>query len=43
MPDYHAYLCHLREAHPACPVPSPREFFTMYLEQRYGNGPTRCC
>ena len=43
MPDYQAYVRHLRQAHPGCPVPSPREFFALYLEHRYGNGPTRCC
>jgi uncharacterized short protein YbdD (DUF466 family) len=43
MPDYQAYLRHLRQAHPTCQVPSPREFFDRYLEHRYGSGPTRCC
>ena len=43
MPDYEAYVHHLRNAHPTRPVPSEREFFDLYLETRYGNGPTRCC
>jgi uncharacterized short protein YbdD (DUF466 family) len=43
MPDYEAYLRHLRLVHPAWPIPSEREFFELYLQARYGNGPTRCC
>lgn len=43
MPDYEAYLGHLRQHHPDCPVPSEREFFALYMESRYGNGPSRCC
>lgn len=43
MPDYHAYLEHLRTCHPACPPPSEREYFEEYLKQRYAGGGTRCC
>jgi uncharacterized short protein YbdD (DUF466 family) len=43
MPDYQAYLRHLRLNHPDWPVPSEREFFALYVESRYGNGPSRCC
>ena len=43
MPDYNAYLEHLRRCHPDWPVPSEREFFALYVESRYGAGPTRCC
>jgi uncharacterized short protein YbdD (DUF466 family) len=43
MPDYEAYVRHLRVAHPGRPVPTEREYFDRYLEARYGNGPTRCC
>jgi uncharacterized short protein YbdD (DUF466 family) len=43
MPDYAAYLGHLRERHPERPVPTEREFFELYLRSRYGDGPTRCC
>lgn len=43
MPDYEAYLAHLRSAHPGCPVPSARRFYEDYLRARYGDGPTRCC
>jgi uncharacterized short protein YbdD (DUF466 family) len=43
MPDYQAYLEHLRRCHPERPVPSPREFYEDYLRARYTDGPTRCC
>lgn len=43
MPDYEAYVRHLRVAHPGRPVPSEREYFDRYIEARYGDGPTRCC
>jgi uncharacterized short protein YbdD (DUF466 family) len=43
MPDYAAYLEHLRQQHPGCPVPTEREYFAQYTESRYGNGASRCC
>ena len=43
MPDYGAYVAHLRRCHPDQPVPSEREFFAAYVSARYGDGPTRCC
>jgi len=43
MPDYAAYVEHLRTAHPDAPVPSEREYFDEYLKGRYESGPTRCC
>lgn len=43
MPDYHAYLEHLRCRHPGQPVPTEREFYDSYLKTRYGDSPTRCC
>ena len=43
MPDYVAYVTHLRERHPECRVPTEREFFDEYVRHRYGDGPTRCC
>lgn len=43
MPDYAAYVEHLRHAHPELPVPSERRFFEEYVRARYGDGPTRCC
>jgi len=43
MPDYPAYLEHLRLHHPETPAPGERQFYEEYLEARYGDGPTRCC
>ncbi len=43
MPDYPAYVEHLRRCHPEQPVPSPREFYEDHLRARYADGPTRCC
>jgi uncharacterized short protein YbdD (DUF466 family) len=43
MPDYAAYVAHLRAAHPEAPIPTERAFFEEYLRQRYEGGPTRCC
>jgi uncharacterized short protein YbdD (DUF466 family) len=43
MPDYAAYLEHLRRCHPDRPVPTEREFYEEYLRARYADGPTRCC
>jgi uncharacterized short protein YbdD (DUF466 family) len=43
MPDYEAYLEHLRAHHPECSLPSEREYYDLYLSGRYGNGTTRCC
>lgn len=43
MPDYQAYVAHLRAAHPGCTVPSEREFFEEFVRAKYSGGPTRCC
>ena len=43
MPDYAAYLEHLRRCHPDRPVPTEREFYDEYVRARYADGPTRCC
>jgi uncharacterized short protein YbdD (DUF466 family) len=43
MPDYPEYVRHLRLVHPAWPIPSEREFFELYMQTRYGDGPARCC
>lgn len=43
MPDYQAYLRHLREFHPDRALPSEREYFDLYLAGKYGNGFSRCC
>ncbi len=43
MPDYQAYVAHLRAAHPGCAIPSEREFFEEFVRAKYSGGPTRCC
>lgn len=43
MPDYGAYVEHVRHCHPDQPIPTEREFYESYLQSRYGDGPTRCC
>jgi uncharacterized short protein YbdD (DUF466 family) len=43
MPNYGAYLEHLRRCHPESPVPSERLFYEEFIKSRYGDGPTRCC
>ena len=43
LPDYAAYVAHLRERHPERPTPTEGEFFRDYLRTRYADGPTRCC
>ncbi len=43
MPDYVAYVEHLRRHHPDRPVPTEREFYDEFTRVRYGDGPTRCC
>jgi uncharacterized short protein YbdD (DUF466 family) len=43
MPDYAAHVAHLRHCHPERNVPSPREYYEVYVQARYSDGPSRCC
>jgi uncharacterized short protein YbdD (DUF466 family) len=43
MPDYQAYLKHLRSSHPERAVPTQREFYAEFVRARYDDGPSRCC
>jgi uncharacterized short protein YbdD (DUF466 family) len=43
MPSYEEYVRHLRAVHPSRPIPTEGEYFELYLQSRYGDGPTRCC
>jgi uncharacterized short protein YbdD (DUF466 family) len=43
MPDYGAYVEHLRRCHPERAVPTEREYFEQYVAARCGDGATRCC
>jgi uncharacterized short protein YbdD (DUF466 family) len=43
LPDYDAYVRHVKSAHPGQPVPSYDAFFRERQEARYGRGAARCC
>lgn len=45
VPDYDAYVRHLRDKHPERPVPDYAAFFRERQEARYGGrgGGFRCC
>ena len=43
VPDYEAYVGHLRRAHPDALPPDRAAFFAERLQARYGRGRTRCC
>lgn len=43
MPNYEAYVAHLREHRPDCPVPSQREYFNDFVKRRYEGVGMRCC
>ncbi len=43
MPDYRAYVEHLRRCHPERVIPSQREYYAEYVRSKYGDGSTRCC
>jgi uncharacterized short protein YbdD (DUF466 family) len=43
IPDYDAYVAHVREYHPERAIPSEAEFFADRQEARYRAGGGRCC
>jgi uncharacterized short protein YbdD (DUF466 family) len=43
VPDYDAYVSHLREHHPGRTPPTYAEFFRERQDARYGRGRVRCC
>ena len=43
VPDYEAYVAHLRRAHPEREVPSYEAFFAERQRARFGAGRSRCC
>jgi uncharacterized short protein YbdD (DUF466 family) len=43
MPDYEAYLAHMRAAHPGEPAMSRGEFHRERTARRYARGTSRCC
>jgi uncharacterized short protein YbdD (DUF466 family) len=43
VPDYDAYVAHVRAHHPERVVPTRAEFFAERLQARYRGGGGRCC
>lgn len=43
MPNYDAYVAHLREHHPGCAIPNEREYYELYLQGKYNGVGNRCC
>jgi len=43
IPDYDAYLAHVRERHPSRPPMDREAFFRDRMLARYGRRGTRCC
>jgi uncharacterized short protein YbdD (DUF466 family) len=43
IPDYDAYVAHLRRRHPERTLPSRETFFRERLAARYRAGGGRCC
>ncbi|MFC7391834.1 YbdD/YjiX family protein [Scopulibacillus cellulosilyticus] len=42
LPDYEAYVEHLKTHHPEVTPPTEKEFFKNYLNDKYGASATRC-
>jgi uncharacterized short protein YbdD (DUF466 family) len=43
VPDYDAYVAHLRAHHPDRTIPTRGEFFAERQRARYDRGAGRCC
>lgn len=43
IPDYDAYIAHLRARHPGRAIPTREAFFAERQRARYGSGGGRCC
>jgi uncharacterized short protein YbdD (DUF466 family) len=43
VPDYDAYVRHMRMTHPGQLIASYEDFFRERLDARYGAGRARCC
>ena len=43
IPDYDAYLAHMRRRHPDVAPMDRERFFAERLQARYGRGRSRCC
>lgn len=43
IPDYDAYVAHLKAHHPEHVIPTERDFFAERQQARYRAGGGRCC
>ena len=43
VPDYDAYVAHMRDSHPAQAPATRNEFFAACQQARFGAGKLRCC
>ena len=43
LPDYDAYVAHLRERHPGTAPMTREQFAVERMHARYGKGRARCC
>jgi uncharacterized short protein YbdD (DUF466 family) len=43
IPDYEAYVAHMRERHPGGQPMDRGSFFLERMQARYGRGRSRCC
>lgn len=43
VPDYGAYLAHMRRHHPGCAPMDPRTFERERMTDRYSRPGSRCC
>lgn len=43
VPDYDAYVAHMRTHHPDRVAMTREEFFVERMQARYGKGRSRCC
>ena len=43
VPDYDAYVAHLRDAHPDVRPLTRDDFLRAAQDRRYGRGTSRCC
>jgi uncharacterized short protein YbdD (DUF466 family) len=43
VPDYDAYVAHVRARHPERPLPTRADFFAERQRARYRRGGGRCC
>jgi uncharacterized short protein YbdD (DUF466 family) len=43
LPDYDAYVAHVRERHPDAEPMTREQFAVARMQARYGRGSSRCC